>query len=55
MIGGRDFRLLFLFFLASVAKKEGYEQIAAIFEAAANLLHAAEGENHEWTDMKENY
>jgi len=60
-------------YFASVAKKEGYEQIAAIFEAtannekehaklwfkalgelgdtAANLLHAAEGENYEWTDM----
>jgi len=60
-------------YFASVARKEGYEQIAAIFEAtannekehaklwfkalgelgdtAANLLHAAEGENYEWTDM----
>ena len=60
-------------YFASVAKKEGYEQIAAIFEATANnekehaklwfkalgelgntaenLLHAAEGENYEWTDM----
>jgi rubrerythrin len=60
-------------YFASVAKKEGYEQIGAIFEAtannekehaklwfkalgeigdtAANLLHAAEGENYEWTDM----
>ena len=60
-------------YFASVAKKEGYEQIAAIFEATANnekehaklwfkalgelgntaenLLHAAEGENYEWTEM----
>lgn len=60
-------------YFASVAKKEGYEQIAAIFEATAqnekehakmwfkalgelgdtktNLLHAAEGENEEWTSM----
>ncbi|HHZ17108.1 MAG TPA: rubrerythrin family protein [Peptococcaceae bacterium] len=60
-------------YFASAAKKEGYEQIAAIFEATANnekehaklwfkaleelggtaqnLLHAAEGENYEWTDM----
>ena len=60
---------------ASVAKKAGYEQIAALFLATAenekehaklwfkelgalgtteeNLLHAAEGENAEWTDMYE--
>ena len=60
-------------YFASVARKEGYEQIAAIFEQTANnekehaklwfkalgelgdtaqnLLHAAEGENYEWTDM----
>ena len=60
-------------YFASVAKKEGYEQIAAIFQhtadnekehaklwfkelgelgtTAENLLHAAEGENFEWTDM----
>ena len=64
-------------YFASVAKKEGYEQIAAIFEATANnekehaklwfkalgelgdtatnLLHAAEGENYEWTDMYEGF
>ena len=58
---------------ASVAKKAGYEQIAALFlqtaenekehaklwfkalgelgDTAENLLHAAEGENAEWTDM----
>ncbi|MBQ2826032.1 MAG: rubrerythrin family protein [Clostridia bacterium] len=64
-------------YFASVAKKEGYEQIAAIFEAtannekehaklwfkalgelgdtAANLLHAAEGENYEWTDMYDRF
>ena len=60
-------------YFASVAKKEGYEQIAAFFQETAlnekehaklwfkalgelgdtaeNLLHAAEGENAEWTDM----
>ena len=60
-------------YYASVAKKEGYEQIAALFQKTAdnekehakmwfkelkgivntaeNLLHAAEGENYEWTDM----
>jgi len=64
-------------YFASAAKKEGYEQIAAIFEATANnekehaklwfkalsgigttaenLLHAAEGENYEWTDMYESF
>ena len=56
-----------------MAKKNGYEQIAALFlktaenekehaklwfrhlgglgTVAENLLHAAEGENYEWTDM----
>ncbi len=60
-------------YFASVAKKEGYEQISALFtktaenekehaklwfkalgelgNTAQNLLHAAEGENYEWTDM----
>ena len=60
-------------YFASVAKKNGYEQIAALFLKTAdnekehaklwfkalgelgsveeNLLHAAEGENYEWTDM----
>ena len=60
-------------YFASKAKKEGYEQIAALFlktadnekehaklwfkelgelgDTAENLLHAAEGENYEWTDM----
>ena len=39
-------------YYASKAKKEGYEQIAALFlKTAENLLHAAEGENYEWTDM----
>ena len=60
-------------YFASVAKKAGYEQIAAIFQQTAdnekehaklwfkalgelgdtaqNLLHAAEGEAYEWTDM----
>ncbi len=64
-------------FFASKAKKEGFEQIAAIFqktadnekahaeiwfkelkgigETAANLLHAAEGENYEWTDMYDGF
>ena len=64
-------------YFASVAKKEGYEQIAAIFEETANnekehaklwfkalgelgnttsnLLHAAEGEHYEWTDMYEGF
>ena len=62
-------------YFASAAKKEGYEQIAALFLKTAenekehaklwfkelgelgktteNLLHAAEGENFEWTDMYE--
>lgn len=62
-------------YFASVAKKAGYEQIAAIFQATAdnekehaklwfkalgelgdtaeNLLHAAEGEHEEWTEMYE--
>ncbi len=60
-------------YFASQAKKEGYEQIAAIFQETAlnekehaklwfkalsgigstpeNLLAAAAGENHEWTEM----
>ena len=60
-------------YFASKAKKDGFVQIAAIFEETANnekehakiwfkylngigtteenLLHAAEGENYEWTDM----
>ncbi len=60
-------------YFASVAKKQGFEQIAALFlqtadnekehaklwfkalgelgNTAENLLHAAEGENFEWTDM----
>ena len=64
-------------YFASVAKKEGYEQIAALFlktadnekehakmwfkemngigNTAENLLHAAEGENYEWTDMYEGF
>ena len=64
-------------YFASTAKKEGYEQIAAIFTMTAenekehakmwfkalgelggtaeNLLHAAEGENYEWTDMYETF
>ena len=62
-------------YFASVAKKNGYEQIAEMFLKTAdnekehaklwfkalgelgtteeNLLHAAEGENAEWTDMYE--
>ena len=64
-------------FFASVAKKEGYEQISALFQKTAdnekehakmwfkelqgigdtaqNLLHAAEGENYEWTDMYDGF
>ena len=60
-------------YFASVAKKAGFEQIAALFlqtaenekehakmwfkalgelgDTAENLLHAAEGENGEWTEM----
>ena len=60
-------------YFASVAKKAGFEQIAALFlqtaenekehaklwfkalgelgDTAENLLHAAKGENAEWTDM----
>ena len=63
-------------YFASVARKEGYEQIAAIFletaeqekehaklhlkllngigETLSNLTAAADGENHEWTDMYPN-
>ena len=64
-------------YFASVAKKEGYEQIASLFLKTAdnekehaklwfkelggigdtkeNLLHAAEGENYEWTDMYDGF
>ena len=64
-------------YYASKAKKEGYEQIAALFlktadnekehakmwfkelegigSTAENLLHAAEGENYEWTDMYDGF
>ena len=64
-------------YFASKAKKEGYEQIAALFlktadnekehaklwfkelgelgNTPANLLHAAEGENYEWTDMYDGF
>ena len=60
-------------YFVSVAKKQGFEQISALFlqtaenekehaklwfkalgelgDTAENLLHAAEGENFEWTDM----
>lgn len=62
-------------YFASVAKKAGYEQIAALFlqtaenekehaklwfkalgevgDTAENLLHAAQGEHDEWTEMYE--
>lgn len=62
-------------YFASVAREQGYEQIAEMFLKTANnekehaklwfkelgelgdtpenLLHAAEGENYEWTDMYE--
>lgn len=64
-------------YFSDVAKKEGYEQIAALFlqtaenekaharmwfeelsgvgDTARNLLHAAEGENYEWTDMYDGF
>ena len=64
-------------YFASVAKKEGYEQISELFLKTAenekehaklwfkelgelgntqqNLLHAAEGENYEWTDMYDTF
>lgn len=65
-------------YFASVARKNGFEQIAAIFEhtaanekehaelwckalggvstdTAVNLLHAAEGENYEWSDMYDRF
>ena len=64
-------------YFASKAKKEGFEQISALFlktadnekehakmwfkelngigDTAENLLHAAEGENYEWTDMYEGF
>ena len=64
-------------YFASKAKKEGFEQIAALFlktadnekehaklwfkeldgigDTAQNLLHAAEGENYEWTDMYDGF
>ena len=64
-------------YFASVAKREGYEQIAELFLKTAenershaklwfkelngigctseNLLHAAEGENYEWTDMYDSF
>ena len=64
-------------YFASKAKKEGYEQIAALFlktadnekehakmwlkelegigDTAENLLHAAKGENYEWTDMYDGF
>ena len=64
-------------YFASIAKKEGFEQISSLFLKTAdnekehaklwfkelngigstseNLLHAAEGENYEWTDMYEDF
>ena len=64
-------------YFASVAKKQGFEQISALFlktadnekehakmwfkelagigDTAENLLHAAEGENYEWTDMYDGF
>ena len=64
-------------YFSSVAKKKGYEQIAALFlktaenerehakmwfkelgglgDTAQNLLHAAQGENYEWTDRYEGF
>ena len=64
-------------YFASKAKKDGFEQISALFlktadnekehaklwfkelgelgNTAENLLHAAEGENYEWTDMYDGF
>lgn len=64
-------------YFASIAQKEGYEQIAELFLKTAdnekaharmwfeelsgigntpeNLLHAAQGENYEWTDMYDGF
>ena len=56
-------------YFASVARKEGYQQIAELFEETAsnekqhaklwfqhlNLKAAAAGENYEWTDMYEQF
>ena len=64
-------------YFSSVARNEGYEQIAELFlktaenekahaklwfeelnglgDTAQNLLHAAEGENYEWTDMYDEF
>ena len=64
-------------YFASIAKKEGFEQISSLFLKTAdnekehaklwfkelngigstseNLLHAAEGENYEWTDMYDGF
>ena len=64
-------------FFSAIAKQEGYEQIAELFQKTAenerehaklwfqelgglgdtaqNLLHAAEGENYEWTDMYDGF
>ena len=51
-------------YFASKAKKEGFEQISALFlktadnekeHAKMNLAAAAAGENYEWTDMYEGF
>ncbi len=64
-------------YFSSIAQREGYEQIAALFlktaenekahakmwfeelngigNTAENLLHAAQGENYEWTDMYDGF
>ena len=64
-------------YFSSVARNEGYEQIAELFlktaenemaharlwfeelnglgDTAENLLHAAQGENYEWTDMYDGF
>ena len=64
-------------YFATIAQREGYDQIAEIFLKTArneqehariwyeelgnlgnteqNLLHAAEGENYEWTDMYDRF
>ena len=43
-------------YFASKAKKEGFEQISALFlKTAENLASAADGENYEWTDMYDGF
>ena len=32
-----------------------FEELHGVEDTAANLLHAAEGENYEWTDMYDGF